>query len=397
VPQDNNATDSIWCVIPVYNNSATVRDVVVGCRAILKNVLVVDDGSTDADVTSLLSGLDAVVLKHDKNQGKGRAILTAAEYIDFHGGEHMITIDGDGQHHPEDIKKFLPLIKEDEASIIVGSRNFDTENVPGKSRFGRKFANFWLRIETGVYIDDCQSGFRAYPVKYLRQMKLSGSHYDFEAEVLAKAVWAGLSLRTVSIDVYYPKPEERVSSFRPLLDNMRLTHTHGMLFGRRLLPFPHKRLVSARKSDELTLLRRPGKFIKMLLLESATPGGLASAAAVGIFLGVLPIFFFHSIAILYVATRLKLNKVVAFNAQHICMPPFVPALCIEVGFFLRWGHWLSDISFETIFKQFSDRLMEWFLGSLIVAPLAAMLAGGTVYLIASIFRKTTTAAEGNEQ
>jgi len=364
-----------------------VKDVVVGCSSILKNVVVVDDGSTDADVPSLLSDLNVVVLKHDKNQGKGRAILTAAEYIDFHGGTYMITIDGDGQHKPDDINKFLPLIKEDNTCIIIGSRNFDTENVPGKSRFGRRFANFWLRIETGVYIDDCQSGFRAYPVKYLMQMKFRGSHYDFEAEVLAKAVWAGLCLRTVPIDVYYPKPEERVSSFRPLLDNMRLSHTHGMLVGRRLFPFPHKRLVSARKGEELTLLRHPGKFIKRLLKENATPGGLASAAAVGVFLGVLPIFFLHSIVILYVASLLKLNKVVAFNAQHIGMPPFVPALCIEVGFFLRRGHWLSDISFATVFNQFSDRLLEWFLGSLIIAPLASILVWGAVYFVASVFRR----------
>lgn len=73
-------------------------------------------------------------------------------------------------------------------------------------------------------------------------MKFRGSHYDFEAEVLARAVWAGLCLRTVPISVYYPKPEERVSSFRPFLDNLRLSHTHAMLVGRRLLPIPTRGL-----------------------------------------------------------------------------------------------------------------------------------------------------------
>ena len=335
---------------------------------------------------TLFSSEDVVVLRHEKNLGKGRAILTAAEYILSRGGTWMITIDGDGQHDPEDIKKFLPLLNEDDPAIIIGSRNFDTDNVPGKSRFGRKFANFWLRIETGLYIDDCQSGFRAYPLKYLNQMKFRGSHYDFEAEVLARAAWAGLGLRTVPIGVYYPAPDERVSSFRPFLDNLRLTHTHAMLVGRRLLPFPHKRLVPARKGTELTLLRHPAKFIKMLLRENVTPGGLAFAAAGGVFFGALPLLFSHTLVILYVSSRLRMNKVVAVNAQHICMPPFVPALCIEVGYFLRRGHWLSDISFATVFRQFSDRLLEWFLGSLIVAPLAALLVGGAVYFIASAFR-----------
>jgi glycosyltransferase involved in cell wall biosynthesis len=384
--QNPGSTDRIWCVVPVYNNGATVKDVVSGCCSVLKNVVVVDDGSTDVDLAALFSSGDVIVLRHERNLGKGRAILTAAEYITSRGGTWMITIDGDGQHHPEDIKKFLPLLNEDDPAIIIGSRNFDTDNVPGKSRFGRRFANFWLRIETGLYIDDCQSGFRAYPLKYLNRMKFRGSHYDFEAEVLARAAWAGLGLRTVPIEVYYPAPEERVSSFRPFLDNLRLTHTHAMLVGRRLLPFPHKRLVPVRKGTGLTLMRHPAKFIKMLLRENVTPGGLGFAAAGGVFFGALPLLFSHTLVILYVSSRLRLNKVVAVNAQHICMPPFVPALCIEVGYFLRRGHWLSDISFATVFRQFSDRILEWFLGSLIVAPLAALLVGGTVYFIASAFR-----------
>ncbi len=387
--QGNNQTDCIWCVVPVYNNRATVKDVVAGCCSVLRNVVVVDDGSTDADLRALLSDAKVVVLRHDKNLGKGRAILTAAEYITSRGGTWMITIDGDGQHKPEDIKNFLPLLIDKDPAIIIGSRNFDTDNVPGKSRFGRRFANFWLRVETGMYVDDCQSGFRAYPLQYLNQMKFRGAHYDFEAEALARAAWAGLALRTVLISVYYPAPQKRVSSFRPFLDNLRLSHTHAMLVGRRLLPFPHKRLVSVRKDNKLTLLRHPGKFIKMLLKENVTPGGLASAAAGGVFLGALPLLFAHTLVILYVSNRLRLNKVVAVNAQHICMPPFVPALCIEVGYFLRWGHWLSDISFATVFRQFSDRLLEWFLGSLIVAPIASVLVGGAVYLIASVFRKST--------
>ena len=393
MPQDLSSTDLIWCVVPVYNNRATVKDVVAGCCSVLKNVVVVDDGSTDTDLPDLLAALDVVVLRHEKNLGKGRAILTAAEYISSKGGTWMITIDGDGQHHPADIKQFLPLLSDDDPAIIIGSRNFDTDNVPGKSRFGRRFANFWLRVETGLHIDDCQSGFRAYPLKYLSRMKFSGSHYDFEAEVLARAAWAGLGLRTVPIGVYYPKPEERVSSFRPFLDNLRLTHTHAKLVGRRLLPFPHKRLVSAGKGSELTLLRHPGKFIRLLLRENVTPGGLGFAAAGGVFFGALPLLFSHTLVILYVSSRLRMNKLVAVNAQHICMPPFVPALCIEVGYFLRWGHWLSDISFATVFRQFSDRLLEWFLGSLIVAPLAALLVGGAVYFIASAFRALRRADE----
>ena len=386
MPQNNFiATRHIWCAVPVYNNKNTVKSIVAGCRSVLNNIVVVDDGSTDADVKSLLADMDVVVLRHEKNLGKGKAILTAAGYIENHGGAYMITIDADGQHDPADIEKFIPLLSQDGLRIVVGCRDFNTGNVPLKSRFGRKFANFWLRLETGIYIDDCQSGFRAYPVGYLNGMKFTGMRYDFEAEVLARAAWAGLTLKTVEIGVVYPEPGKRISSFKPFWDNLRISRVHAMLIGRQLLPLRHKRLVEKKKPDYRILLH-PWKFLKGLLKENATPGGLAISAAVGIFLAVLPLLFVHTIVILYVATRLNLNKIIAVNVQHICAPPFVPALCIEVGYYMRHGRWLTNISFESVFSQFPDRLIEWLLGSLIIAPVGAVLTGIITYFSAAFLR-----------
>jgi glycosyltransferase involved in cell wall biosynthesis len=377
--------DGIWVAIPVYNNAATLRAVAAECRSLIRNVVVVDDGSTDAAVPSLVQGLDVAVLTHEKNLGKGQAILTASRYIEQKGGLFIITIDADGQHFPRDIERFLPRL--DEASIVIGCRDFNTDNVPGSSRFGRAFANFWLNAETGATCDDCQSGFRAYPVRNLNRMEFKGSRYDFEAEVLAKAVWSGLELRMVPISVHYPKPGERVSSFKPILDNVRLTRIHSMLVGRRLLPLPHKKLVRRTGAHDRSLLRHPARVLKMLLQENATPQGLALSAGVGVFLGALPLLFVHSLVILYVSVRMNLNKVVSLNVQHIAMPPFVPALCIELGYYMRHGEWLTDLSFATVFEQFSSRLLEWFLGSLIVAPVLAAAMGAFVYAAAVTIKK----------
>jgi glycosyltransferase involved in cell wall biosynthesis len=388
MPQsDPCAQDGPWVVVPVFNNKDTVRGVVAECRSIVNHVVVVDDGSTDSDVKALLAGLDVVVLKHAENRGKGEAILTASRYIETQGGCSMITIDADGQHYPRDIEKFLPALREDRSALIIGSRDFATDHVPASSRFGRSFANFWLKVETGLTIDDCQSGFRAYPVRYLNQLEFKGARYDFEAEVLAKAAWAGLALRTVPIEVKYPRPEERVSHFKPFLDNLRLTRIHSMLVGRRLLPLPHKKLVRRSPGFDLSLLRHPGKVLRILLQENATPEGLALSAAIGLFLAVLPILFAHTLVILYVSLRLNLNKIVSLNVQHLAMPPLVPALCIEVGYFMRHGRWLTDLSFATVFEQFSSRLYEWFLGSLIIAPLFAVLIGATVFVSATVIQK----------
>jgi uncharacterized protein (DUF2062 family) len=379
--------DAVWCAIPVYNNRETVRKVAEECRAVLGKVLVVDDGSTDADLTELLAGLDVTLLTHGENRGKGEAILTASRYIEEHGGEYMITIDADGQHLPRDLHTFLPLLRTEDPAIVIGCRNFNTDNVPGSSRFGRSFANFWLLVETGLVIRDCQSGFRAYPVRLLNRLRFKGAHYDFEAEVLARGAWGGLALKMVDIDVMYPKPEERVSSFKPFLDNLRLTGIHSMLVGRRMVPLRHEQLVERNREPELSLVRHPGKVLRKLLMESATPEGLALSAAVGLFIAVLPIPFFHSVIILFFAMRLNLNKIVALNIQHLAMPPVMPALCIELGYYFRHGRWLTDLSFETVFRQFSSRFYEWFIGSLFIAPLAALLIGSAVYLSAATIRK----------
>ncbi|NVN97888.1 MAG: DUF2062 domain-containing protein [Geobacteraceae bacterium] len=388
MPEYCNLPESyLWAVLPVYNNCETVRDIAIRCRAILKNVVVVDDGSTDKDIKALLSELDVKVLVHPLNMGKGEAIRTASRYVEDQGGSYIITVDTDGQHLPEDISKFIPVILQDDHSIVVGSRDFTTENVPSSSKFGRSFANFWLLVETGIKIDDCQSGFRAYPVRYLNQIRIRGDHYDFEAEILARAAWAGLNLKSVDIEVIYPKPEERVSSFNPFLDNLRLTHTHALLFGRRLLPIPSKKLVRKERNFDLSLLRHPLKVLKILLKENATPEGLALSAAVGLFIAVLPIFFLHTWVILYFSQRLSLNKIVSLNIQHLAMPPFVPALCISMGYYMRNGQWLTELSFATVFREFSSRLYEWFLGSLIVAPLSAVLVWGIVYFAANNLKK----------
>lgn len=395
--------DHIWCVIPVFNNKDTVKRIALECRSYLSRVVVVDDGSTDADICALLADTGITVLKHEKNRGKGEAILTALKYIGAQGGRFMITIDADGQHYPRDLERFIPLLQDDETVVVIGCRRFlsqpvaGDDHIPRTSRFGRKVANFWLRLETGVSCDDCQSGFRAYPVRQLRKLDLKGTRYDFETEILAKAVWAGLRLVPVDIDVWYPEPQARVSSFRPLLDNARISWMHTRLVARRLLPVPDRKLVTAgEKRFEVGMLFHPIKMLKMLLRENATPAGLAVSAAVGMFLAVLPLISLHTPLIIYVSVRLHLNKIMALNIQHLAMPPFIPAACIELGYYLRYGHWLTDISPQVIFGQLTARLWEWVLGSLIIAPVAAVIVGIVVFIIATALQRKAS-SHGTEK
>jgi glycosyltransferase involved in cell wall biosynthesis len=372
-----------WIVIPVYNNKDTVRSVALACREALPHVVVVDDGSTDTNVGVLLGDVDVRVLTHARNSGKGQALLTALRYIREQGGEFMITLDADGQHHPSDIPKFLEVLKDHSDTIVIGARRMEGANVPASSRFGMRFSDFWLRVETGVAMRDTQSGFRAYPVAAMSSLSLTGHRYDFEVEVLAKAAWAGLEIQSVEIGVTYEEPGRRVSHFKPFLDNLRISHRHAKLVGRRLLPWPHRQLVQRAEDSPVMLLRHPIRFFRGLLLEHATPAELGAAAAVGTFIATLPLISLHTILILYVATRLHLNRVMAVAIQNLCMPPVVPFVCVELGYRMRHGHWLTEMTRENWVNQAPQRVWEWFLGSLVAAPVIALVTGLLVFGIAA--------------
>lgn len=389
------ANSDIWCVIPTFNNKSTIKEVALACRVYLEHVLVVDDGSTDTDIKALFTGTNIEVLKHPKNLGKGQAIRTALDFIQKQSGKFMLTIDADGQHYPEDIGKFISLIAKDQTSIIIGCRDFKQKNIPGKSQFGRAFSNFWLRLETGAIIEDSQSGFRSYPVQYTWKIKTSGNYYDYETEILTRACWAGMKLKEVPINVFYPQASLRVSSFHPVIDNLRISLMHIRLLGRRLMPITYPKVVRLEKSAApINTFIHPLKLIKTLLEENASPLGLAVSAGVGIFLGVLPLVSVHILAVLYITNRLHLNKIIALSVQNLCMPPFVPVACIELGHFMLYRKWLTNITWKTAFGNIPERIWEWFLGSLILAPILALITTIIIYFISrAIQRKIISHAE----
>ena len=371
------------CAIPVYNNAATVVDVARRCRRYLPDVLVVDDGSTDLTPSHLDALRDAGVdlRRHDRNQGKGAAILTALAVAVERQDDYLITIDADGQHFPEDLPAFLAILEQEPEVLLVGCRNFG-EDVPEKSKFGRAFANFWLKLETGVDCGDCQSGFRAYPVKAISQLRFLSRRYNFESEVLARAAWGGVKIMDTPIAVSYPK--DRVSHFDPWRDNLRISLIHAWLVTLRLLPWRPRRVSSLPPPQPvIQQCRHPLRSLRRLLKENTTPGGLAASAMLGTFLAILPIPGFHTLAIIYFATRLHVNAALALAIQHLFVPPFTPFLCLQLGFFLRHGHFWTELTIKNAVHEMHLRLFEWLLGSLILAPLVAILAGIIVYLVAS--------------
>lgn len=389
-------------VIPVYNHCATLRDVASRCLEQHPDVLVVDDGSTE-DVSGALDGLDVTVIRHDQNRGKGQAILTASRWAAENNKTHILTIDADGQHYPEQIPDFLEAVNKTPNAVVIGVRNFEDSDAPFSSRFGRSFGNFWVRIQTGKKVHDIQSGYRVYPVVVLNDLHFMFHTYAFEDEVVVRASWAGIPIREVPIKVFYATGSERVSHFNKFRDNVRLSILNAYLTLRCVIPWPH--LKFQYENEKFLTIRHPIHILKTLLEKHDTPTKLALSGFLGVFLGALPLIACHTIVTMFTAAHLRLNKIIAIAAGQICMPPFVPALCIEIGYFLRFGKFLtlenvsslSQASFLELGSMGLQRLLDWFLGALIAGPVLGIIAGIIIFILSINIRsgiqwmhKTTT-------
>lgn len=141
------------------------------------------------------------------------------------------------------------------------------------------------------------------------------------------------------------------------------------------------------------LLLHPIRLTRRLLAEHARPRGLGAAAAVGVFVGALPFFGLHTVLVYFAARRFHLNRLVALATNQLCMPPVVPAACIEVGYYLRNGRFLTEISMRTLVNEALERYWEWLIGSFVVGPLLAVVLGLGVWLLAVFVQRRGGAEE----
>jgi glycosyltransferase involved in cell wall biosynthesis len=256
-------------IVPRFDHAATVAAVARAAAEYVSRVIVVDDGSTDGGADSARAaaedapnGAAIEVLALPSNQGKGAAVLAGLRRAAELGFGHALVLDADAQHKASDIPRFLDAIAGDPRAIVVGARDLSPAHIPAGSRFGRAVSNFWVRRTTGYDLSDTQCGFRAYPVEAILALPLRGRRYDFEVEVLVRGAWAGLDLREVPIDVWYPAPEQRVSHFRGWADNVAISLTYTRLAARRLWPAGYRRPPSAQ--GESTGLRAAWRRLRAL-------------------------------------------------------------------------------------------------------------------------------------
>jgi len=374
---------SFCVIVPTYNNHKTLRKVLDSVLDFTPNVIIVNDGSTDETFEILQSYSQLTQIHHPNNLGKGRALRNGFRKAIEMKFEYAITIDSDGQHFASDIPSFIEEIQKEPNSLLIGSRNMTQENVPKKSSFGNKFSNFWFKFETGIKLDDTQSGFRLYPLNLIPK-KFYTNKFEFEIEVIVRSAWKGITVKNIPIQVLYD-PAERVSHFRPFRDFTRISILNTVLVTNALLYIKPR--------DFLRRAKKKGfkKFFLEDILESKDSNFKKSAAiALGVFIGISPFWGFQTILLFTFAALFKLNKVIAYLSSNVSFPPFIPFVIygsLKMGsYFVSTDAPLildSSITLDDIQKNAT----QYIVGSLILASVSALFFGLLSYLLLTAFTK----------
>jgi glycosyltransferase involved in cell wall biosynthesis len=204
-------------VIPCFNEGRTVAPLVGKVRRDLPTIIVVDDGSTD-QTGILASGAGAQVLKHPRNLGKGAALRTGLTAAAAQGFTWAISMDGDGQHRPEDIETLLQCAGQTGAALVAGNRMHDAQSMP----WSRRLVNIWmsrlLSRRAGRFLPDSQCGFRLLFLKAWAALRLETDHFEVESEMLLAFLATGHNVEFVPIGVV---GRGHCSRIHPVVDTLR--------------------------------------------------------------------------------------------------------------------------------------------------------------------------------
>ncbi|GAA3761860.1 DUF2062 domain-containing protein [Flavobacterium ginsengiterrae] len=375
--------DSIsFCVIvPTYNNQKTLKRVLDSILDFTSNIIIVNDGSTDETGDILKQYSQLTQIHHPKNMGKGRALRNGFRKAIEQNFEYAITIDSDGQHFPSDIPVFLEEIYNEPNSLLIGSRNMTQENVPRKSSFGNKFSNFWFKFETGIVLEDTQSGFRLYPLKLIPKQFYTNK-FEFEIEVIVRSAWKGITVKNVPVQVLYD-PAERVSHFRPFQDFTRISILNTVLVTNTLLYIKPRDFFRRAKKKGFK------KFFLEDILESNDSNFTKSASiALGIFIGISPFWGFQTILLFTFAALFRLNKVIAFLSSNVSFPPFIPLVIygsLKTGSLFISSDAPLILDSSATLDDIQKNAAQYIVGSLILATVLALSSGLISYVLLTAF------------
>jgi len=191
--------NSIWAVIPAYNEEKNIGSIVKKAKKHAGKVIVVDDGSKDK-TKQFGEKAGAVVLRHMVNLGKGAALKTGCDFAVKNGAEFIVSLDADAQHNPDDIPRFIEKLKKYE---IVFSYRKPSRKMPLVLRFGNWFISSVASLLYNVKLHDTQSGFRAFSKEAYKKIRWNASDYSMESEMISRAGKQNLKYVQIPIETIY--------------------------------------------------------------------------------------------------------------------------------------------------------------------------------------------------
>ncbi len=196
------ASKRAWIVIPVFNEERVISAVISEVKSAgLRNILVVDDGSSDGTYQAAVSS-SVIVVRHLLNRGKGAAAKTGLEAAKLLGAEFIVTMDGDGQHNPHDILLMLEKLAKNN-DVILGTRSFADSHMPLVKKIANHIGNFFTWFIYGLWVSDSQSGFRAYTRRAINLISTNTDRYEYDSEIIREIYRHRLRFCEVPIEVRY--------------------------------------------------------------------------------------------------------------------------------------------------------------------------------------------------
>lgn len=197
------SSESIYIVLPAWNESKVLTEVIQEIRAAGYNhIVIVDDGSKD-DTLAVAKQAGVIALRHRLNRGKGAATKTAIEAAKLLGADIIVTMDSDGQHNPADIARLIEPIKKGGAEVTLGTRLIDPNGMPLHKIIANWIGNALTWYLYGLWVTDSQSGFRAYSRRAVELIDTRSDRYDYESEVIREIHHYRLSFVEIPIEVRY--------------------------------------------------------------------------------------------------------------------------------------------------------------------------------------------------